>query len=56
MLKLWALLQKRKQPATVSQPPAVTSGPGGVAAGRDVRDSQINIGQLPPPSPEAARR
>jgi hypothetical protein len=42
--------------AKVSQPTAVTSGPGGVAAGRDISGSQINIGQPPVPSPEATRR
>jgi hypothetical protein len=39
----------------VAQPPAVTSGPGGVAAGRDISGSTINIGQSPAPSPEARR-
>jgi len=40
------------KPAKVSQPPAVSAGPGGVAAGRDIRGSTISI----TPSPEAPRR
>jgi hypothetical protein len=40
----------------VAQPPTVTSGPGGVAAGRDISGSTINIGQPPAPSPGAPRR
>jgi hypothetical protein len=44
------------KPGKVAQPPAVTSGPGGVAAGRDISGSTINIGPLPSPSPESLRR
>jgi len=40
------------KPAKVSQPPAVSAGPGGVAAGRDITGSTINIA----PSPEPPRR
>jgi hypothetical protein len=56
---LWAVFTyvfPADNPGKVAQPPAVTSGPGGVAAGRDISGSQINIGQPPAPSPEAPRR
>jgi hypothetical protein len=43
------------KPEKATQPPAVTSGPGGVAAGRDISGSKINIGPLPNPSPESPR-
>jgi len=44
------------KPGKVVQPPAVTSGPGGVAAGRDIRGSKIEIGPLPAPSSETPGR
>jgi hypothetical protein len=43
------------KPEKATQPPAVTSGPGGVAAGRDISGSTINIGPLRNPSPEPPR-
>jgi hypothetical protein len=56
---LWAVFTyvfPMDKPGKVAQPPAVTSGPGGVAAGRDISGSTINIGPLPSPSPESPRR
>jgi hypothetical protein len=44
------------KPAKVPQPAAVSAGPGGVAAGRDISGSTINIGPLSPPSSESPRR
>jgi hypothetical protein len=48
--------QPAQGPAKVSRPPGVSAGPGGVAAGRDISGSKIQIGPLPPPSPETPRR
>ena len=39
------------KPAKLTQPPAVSAGPGGVAAGRDISGSTITIA----PSPEPPR-
>jgi hypothetical protein len=44
------------KPAKLEQPPAVTAGPGGVAAGGNISHSTIKIGPLPAPSAEAPRR
>jgi hypothetical protein len=43
---LWAVFTyvfPADKPGTVAQPPAVSSGAGGVAAGRDIKRSTINI-------------
>jgi hypothetical protein len=56
---LWAVftyLFPADKPAAVSQPPAVTSSSGGIAAEHDISHSKINIGQLPPPTPGATGR
>ena len=52
---LWAVFTyvfPANKPGNVAQPPAVSSGAGGVAAGRDISGSTINIA----PSAEPVRR
>jgi hypothetical protein len=56
---LWAVFTyvlPADKPGKVSQPPAVSSGQGGVAAGRDISGSTINIAPPPAPSPDSPRR
>ena len=36
--------------------PAVSAGPGGIAAGPDISNSMVNIGSLPATPPESLRR
>ena len=44
------------KPEKAAQPPTVSAGAGGVAAGRDISNSTLTIGRLPAPSPEAPGR
>jgi hypothetical protein len=56
---LWAVLTyvfPADKPGKVSQPPAVSARQGGVAAGRDISGSTINISPPPAPSPDSPRR
>jgi hypothetical protein len=44
------------KPGNAAHTPAVSAGPGGVAAGRDISNSMVNIGSLPVLPPESLRR
>jgi hypothetical protein len=56
---IWAIftyLFPADKPITALSPPTVSAGSGGVAAGRDISRSTINIGQPPASTPGAPQR